>query len=460
MSVSKNDDIQLYIDGFTAEGSGVGRKDGLAVFVPGAAQGDTVTAHIIKVKKNYAIGKISEIITPSKDRQISDCPVFPRCGGCVYRHISYEAEKNLKRTRVEDCFKRIGHLDIKTEDIIGGARTRYRNKAQYPVRYENGKLNIGFFSERTHRVINCEDCLLEPEEFAAVVAVIRSFIIKNNISVYNETTGKGLFRHIYLRKAFATDQIMVTAVINGDTLPEKEKFIKLLKDSVPEITSIYLNINKENSNVILGKKCVHIYGEKTLNDILCGLKISLDPMAFYQVNHDSAEKLYAKTAELINPKPTDTVIDLYCGAGTIGLTVAKKIKTLIGVEIVPEAIENALLNAKNNDIKNAEFICGDAEQAAQQLEERGIKPNTVILDPPRKGCGASLPHTVKRMNPDKIVYISCDPATLARDCAVFAELGYIPSPATPVDMFPATAHVETVILLTAPLYSNKNADSK
>lgn len=448
MSVNKNDEFELYIDGFTAEGNGIGRRDGMAIFVSGAAKGDTVLCHIIKVKKNYAVGKTVRIITPSSIRQNADCSVFPRCGGCVYRHITYEAEKELKTARVKDCFKRIGHIDIEPEEIIAGSRSRYRNKAQYPVRYENGKLCIGFFSERSHRVVDCGDCLLEPEEFSVIVELIRKFILSKNISVYNENSGKGLFRHIYIRKAFATEQISLTLVINGDSLPFSDVVIRDIIENIPSVKNIYLNINKENTNVVLGKKCILIYGEEKITDILCGLKISLDPLSFYQVNHNNAEKLYKKALELLNPNKDDTVIDLYCGAGAIGLSMAHRIKKLIGVEIVPEAIENAKHNAACNNIKNAEFICADAEQAAVLLEQNGIKPNAVILDPPRKGCGATLPETVNRMNPDKIVYISCDPATLARDAEIFSSLGWKIVSVTPVDMFPATAHVETVVMLS------------
>ncbi|MBR1810333.1 MAG: 23S rRNA (uracil(1939)-C(5))-methyltransferase RlmD [Clostridia bacterium] len=448
MSLSKNDDITLTIDGFTSEGSGVGHYEGMAVFVAGAAKGDTVQCHIIKAKKNYAIGKITKILTPSADRIAPDCPAFPRCGGCVYRHISYVAEKELKQQRVDDCFRRIGHLDISTAPIIGGERERYRNKAQYPVRIERGRLCIGFYAGKTHNVADCADCRLQPPEFAEILQIFRDFITKNSISVYNETTGKGLLRHIYIRKAFATGELMVTAVLNGEKLPFADALVAALTAALPAIKSIYININKENSNVVLGETCALLYGKTFIEDILCGLRIRLGPLSFYQVNHDNAEKLYALAAKFAGLTGAETLLDLYCGAGAIGLSMAHRVKKLIGVEIVPEAIKNAEENARINHIANAEFICGDAETAAAQLLARETRPDVVVVDPPRKGCGETLPATIASMAPKKIVYISCDPATLARDCATFAALGWQVQKARPVDMFPATAHCECVALLT------------
>ena len=445
----KNQDIEIEITGITTEGSGVGHYDGIAVFVPNTATGDVIDCHIIKTKKNYAVGKIKSIIKASKSRIIPDCEVFSRCGGCAFRHINYTAECEMKKQRVVDAFARLGHIEISPEEIIkSGRENRYRNKAQYPVRLENGKINIGFFAQNSHRVIDCDDCMLQPKEFGKIVAVFRNWIEKNNISVYNEETHKGLLRHIYIRKAFVTNQVMVCAVINGHNLPKKDDLIVSLLKCADNIASITVNENTNDSNVILGKKCYTIWGSDFIEDILCGVKVRISPLSFYQVNRDQAENLYNKACEYAQLSENDTLLDLYCGAGTIGLSMAKKVKKLIGVEIIPEAIEDAKINAELNGIDNAEFICGDAPEAAKILAERGIKPDVIIVDPPRKGCAADLLDTIDGMNPKRLVYISCDPATLARDCEILKEKGFEIQKVTPVDMFPKTSHIETVVLLS------------
>lgn len=447
--LKKNQDIEIEITGITTEGSGVGHYDGIAVFVPNTATGDVIDCHIIKTKKNYAVGKINHILKAAKSRIAPDCDVFSRCGGCVFRHINYSAECEMKKQRVIDAFARLGHIEISPEEIIkSGRENRYRNKAQYPVRLENGKLSIGFFAQNSHRVIDCSDCMLQPKEFGKIVSVFRTWIEKNNISVYNEETHKGLLRHIYIRKAFETNQVMVCAVINGHNLPKKDDLIVSLLKCTDNIASITVNENTNDSNVILGKKCYTIWGSDFIEDILCGVKVRISPLSFYQINRDQAEKLYYKAAEYAELSENDTLLDLYCGAGTIGLSMAKKVKKLIGVEIIPEAIEDAKINAEINGIDNAEFICGDAPEAAKILADRGIKPDVIIVDPPRKGCAPDLLDTIDRMNPDRLVYISCDPATLARDCAILKEKGYEVQKVTPVDMFPKTSHVETVVKLT------------
>lgn len=447
--LKKNQDIEIEITGITTEGSGVGHYDGIAVFVPNTAAGDVIDCHIIKTKKNYAVGKINSIIKAAKTRIIPDCDVFSRCGGCAFRHINYTAECEMKKQRVVDAFARLGHIEISSEEIIkSGRENRYRNKAQYPVRSEKGKINIGFFAQNSHRVIDCRDCLLQPKEFGKIVSVFEKWIKKNSISVYNEETHKGLLRHIYIRKAFETNQIMVCAVINGHNLPKKDDLIISLLKCTDNITSIAVNENTNDSNVILGKKCYTIWGSDYIEDILCGIKVRISPLSFYQVNRDQAEKLYNKAAEYAEVTENDTLLDLYCGAGTIGLSMAKKVKHLIGVEIIPEAIEDAKINAEINGIDNAEFICSDAPEAAKILKDKGIKPDVIIVDPPRKGCASELLDTIDEMNPKRLVYISCDPATLARDCAILKENGYEVKKVTPIDMFPKTSHVETVVLLS------------
>lgn len=431
----------------TAEGSGIGKIDGLAVFVPGTAIGDSVTAHIIKAKKNYAIGKVLKINKPSRDRTENDCPAFPACGGCAYRHISYGAELRIKRKRVADAIERIGGIDVGTQKILRGKDSAYRNKAQYPVRILNGKVETGFFAERTHRLIPCADCRLQPEENGEILALIKKWILLNPVTIYDEESGKGLIRHLYIRKAFATGEIMVCVVINGDSLPYCDSLVSELTERFPQIKSIVLNVNRENTNVILGKECKTVFGSDCIEDILCGKRFRISPLSFYQVNHDTAELLYGKAAEYAALTGGETVIDLYCGAGTIGLSMIDGIKKLYGVEIVPEAVEDAKKNAELNGVTNAEFICADASEAAEILAGRGIRPDVLIVDPPRKGCDRALIGTIAEMAPSRVVYVSCDPATLARDLAIFRESGYETAEVTPVDMFPRTAHVESVALL-------------
>lgn len=457
--LSKNQDIELTVTGITAEGSGVGHYDGIAVFVPNTAVNDVIECHIIKTKKNYAIGKIKNIIKASKDRIISDCGVFSKCGGCAFRHIDYAAECKMKEQRVYDAFLRIGHLEVALEPISGAGNTnRYRNKAQFPVRQDKNGIHTGFFAANSHRVIDCKDCLLQPKEFSKILKVFESWIKKYNITVYNEETHKGLLRHIYIRKAFGTNQIMVCPVINGHSLPKKDELISELLKCTDNIMSIALNENTNDSNVILGRVTKTLWGNDFIEDILCGIKVRISPLSFYQVNREQAEVLYKKAAEYANLGKTETLLDLYCGAGTIGLSMAEKAEKVIGVEIIPEAVEDAKINAEINGIENAEFICGDAPEAAKILKERNIKPDVIIVDPPRKGCAEDLLETISQMNPKRLVYVSCDPATLARDCKILKEKGYEIQKAAPVDMFPRTSHVETVVLMSrnSKLHMNKH----
>lgn len=441
--VKKNDEFIIDITDVTNEGNGVGRYEGMAVFVPLTAVGDKALVKAIKVKKSYAIGKLIKIINPSEYRIDNDCEAFKSCGGCVFRHISYEAECCLKENKVYEAVKRIGGVDLKPSPIISADNIKgYRNKAQYPVSAE-GK--AGFFAFHSHRIIPCTDCSLQPTIFSEILKVTEDWIKENNISIYSEESHSGLLRHIYLRIAEANNQIMFTAVINGDELPFKDKLIDKLKlvcgDS---LKSVQLNINKEDTNVILGKKCKVIYGEPYITDVLCGVSVRLSPLSFYQVNRSMAEKLYKKAAEYAEPQ-NKNILDLYCGAGTIGLSMARSAKSIIGVEIIPQAIEDAKFNASENGIENAQFLCSDAAKAAEELAKRYIKPDVVIVDPPRKGCSSELIETITdKFCPERVVYVSCDPATLARDIKLFCEKGYNLMEYTPVDLFPRTAHVECV----------------
>ena len=446
LPLSKNQDIQLHIDSVTSEGSGVGRFDGMAVFVSGAASGDTVTAHIIKVKKTYAVGIIKDIIAPSPDRTDVDCPSFRSCGGCSFRHISYEAEKRIKTGWVKDAFLRIAHMDIPVREIVTANTLRYRNKAQYPVGFDK-EIVAGFYAQRSHRIINSADCALQPTEYADIVDAVKNWMTEYKIPPYDAETGCGLVRHIYIRKGLATGEIMVCLVANGSKLPHSDSLCRRLFQ-IDGVKSIILNENLEKTNVILGKKCMTLSGEDCIEDILCGVRVRISPLSFYQVNRDGAELLYKKAAEYASLSGSETVLDLYCGAGTIGLSMADKAKKIIGVEIVPEAIEDAKKNAEINKIENCEFYCMDAGAAAKMLKERDIRPDIIVLDPPRKGCSRDVLEYAVQMNPQKIVYVSCNASTLARDCEILADLGYTTREVTPVDMFPRTAHVECVVFAT------------
>lgn len=446
MAVQKNDDCILKIEALSAEGSGIARQDGLAVFVGGAMPGDTVRAHIIKVKKNYAIGKLTAVLEPSANRVAADCPLFPRCGGCVYRSMSYSAELAEKKRRVEDAFLHLAHCKIACETILSDAPDRYRNKAQYPVVRENGRVQIGFYASRSHRVIPCTDCRLQPEEFGTIVSVFRDWLTEFDISCYDAETHTGLVRHLYLRKGFSSGEILVCVVQNGDRLPHAAVLYDRLREAVPAVVGLVCNRNTEKTNVILGKTCKTLFGKGEIEDTLCGVPVRLSPLSFYQVNHTMAKKLYQKAAEFADLQGGETVLDLYCGAGTIGLSMAKRIRQLYGAEIIPEAVENAKENARRCGAENAAFFCGDAADAAARFRALGVAPDVVLLDPPRKGCADAVLQTVASMEPKKIVYISCDPATLARDSERLFAYGYAPARLAAADLFPRTSHIESVCL--------------
>lgn len=443
--MKKNDIIEIEITDISAEGSGIGRFEGMAVFVPLTAVGDRLLCRIVKVKKSYAFGIIEQLITTSPDRCEPDCGVFKKCGGCVLRHISYESECALKQNRVYQVIKRIGGVDMPPQPIRANKeRTRYRNKAQYPIA-QSGE--TGFYATHSHRIIPCEDCLLQPQEFSAAAKALGEWIRENNISVYDENTHNGLVRHLYMRKAEKTGELMAVIVINGSAVPARDSLIKRLTEALGEnLKSIQLNFNTEDTNVVLGSENRVIFGKSHITDILCDVKVRISPLSFYQVNRDMAELLYKKAAQYAMPQ-NKSILDLYCGAGTIGLSMARQAESIIGVEIVEDAIKDAEINARENGITNARFICADAAQAAQTLKTEGIKPDVVIVDPPRKGCSEELINTIcGDFSPERIVYISCDPATLARDTALIENSGYHLQEYTPFDLFPGTAHVETVAL--------------
>ncbi len=459
--LQKNRIVPLTITAMSAEGNGIGRytesdsERGMAVFVPFTAVGDVIQCRIVKVQKTLAYGRVEAMITPSPDRvpQV-DCPSFGKCGGCAYRHVQYEAELRYKWQRVADALERIGGLTLRPEPIVACAHPdRYRNKAQYPVTAGENGLQIGLYAARSHRVIEQRDCLLQPECFADALDAVVDWARRNRVSVYDETTGRGLLRHIYIREGAQSGERMVCLVCTGGKLPDTAGLVDALRRTVPGLVSVMVNLNAEDTNVVLGKSGFVLYGEPFITDALCGLKFRLSPLSFYQVNHDQAEVLYRLAAEAAALTGTERLLDLYCGTGTIGLSMAHGARELVGVEVVSQAVDDARRNAAENGVQNARFIAADAAQAAKKLEQEGWHPDVVVLDPPRKGCTPSLIDTVVSMAPERIVYVSCDPATLARDLKLFSERDYTTKRVTPVDMFPRTAHCECVCLL-----SRKNDD--
>lgn len=451
MNLNKNDIIRLSITSATTEGNGVGKTDdGIAVFVPLSAIGDVLDVRILKVKKTYAFGKIEKIITPSSARIEPDCPYFAKCGGCVWRHISYEEECKIKQQRVIDAVQRIGKAqNVDFKPIISSNNTlHYRNKAQYPVGKDaDSNTVIGFYSFHSHRIVDCNNCLLQPEIFNKVVEITRKFIELANIEIYNELTGKGKLRHLYIRMGEVTNELMVCYVVNGNGLKQEDLLVKMLRDELPQLKSVIINSNREKTNVILGSKNRVAFGSDHITDELCGLKFKISPFSFWQVNRKQAERLYNKAKEYANLKSDQILLDLYCGTGTIGLTMAENCKMLVGVEIVEDAIKDAQENARINNISNSRFICADSAKAVKQLKNEGLKPDVVILDPPRKGCGEEVVNSIFELSPNRVVYVSCDPATLARDLNMFETGGYIVKEITPCDMFSRTAHVESVCLI-------------
>ncbi len=443
--LKKNDIITLDIYALTTLGSGIGRsEDGMAVFVPFTACGDRIRCRILKVKSDYAYGKAEEILIPSPDRVPQDCPVYGKCGGCSLRHISYAAELRFKEQTVKDAFERIGKLSPEFLPIIeNDFHDRYRNKLQMPAGLENGDIVFGFYAPHSHRIVPCHDCKLQPEIFAKIIDAVSELCAECGIFPYENNAKIGGLRHIYLRKGHYSGEICLCFVAAKDSPAYKTAALRLA-EKFEQIKSVVLNINPDDTNVILGEKQRVLYGKAEISDTICGRTVSLSPKAFYQVNTLAAEKIYKQAEEFARPDGK-ILLDLYCGAGTIGLSMAHKVKRLIGVEIVPDAVENARKNAAANGITNAEFICADAAAAAKELNARGVRPDVIIIDPPRGGCGQSACEQIAAFGSERIVMISCNPATAARDCAYFKELGYITEKVRAADMFSRTGHVECVV---------------
>ncbi|MGN0593469.1 MAG: 23S rRNA (uracil(1939)-C(5))-methyltransferase RlmD [Ruminococcus sp.] len=448
--MQKNEIYTVTIEDITAEGSGVCHIDGMAVFVPETAVGDVLEIKIVKVLKNYAFGIVMKLVEASADRTEPDCAYHKPCGGCTFRHISYEKELQLKAKIVKDAFERLGKLSPEFLPIIGcESRVRYRNKAQYPVAADrDGKLICGFYAKRSHRIVPIEDCLLQPELFGQVVRVILRYAEAKKISAYCEAQNTGILRHIYLRQGYHSGELMVCLVVRKAIERALKGLIPVLTERFPQIKSIVMNINPEKTNVILGKKTVTLYGSDTIVDTMCGNAVSISPLSFYQVNTPQAEKLYGVAKKFAALTGQERLLDLYCGTGTIGLSMADAAGSVLGVEVIPEAVENAKENAARNGIENATFLCGDAGEIAKRLAGENMLPDVIVADPPRKGCDEQTIDAICQMKPRRIVMVSCNPATAARDCARLCQRQYHMVQVQPVDLFPRTGHVECVALMS------------
>jgi len=443
--LEKNQLHTVTIEGYSSEGMGIARIDGQVVFVHGAVRGEVCTIRILKVLKQVAFGRVEEVLEASKGRQAPDCPHYPACGGCDFRHLTYEEELLAKRQRVEDALRRIGGADISVTEILGSESTRgYRNKSQFPV---SPKGEAGFYRARSHDVIPATDCLLQTREANDVARAVEQYLRTYKVPAYDEKKRTGLLRHIYVRTN-KDGQALVCLIVNGKKLPHEQELVEAIRTAVPGTVGVVLNTNTKDTNVILGDKYRTVWGEDTLLDELCGHTFRLAVPAFYQVNRAQAQRLYQKGVELAELTGEELVLELYCGAGTITLTMADKAKKVIGAEIVPEAVENARENAARNGITSVEFHCADAAEIAVKLAREQLRPDVVVVDPPRKGLAEEVVDSIAAMGPKRVVYISCDPGTLGRDVKRFAELGYQLKSAAAVDLFPRTCHVETVCLLS------------
>jgi len=445
--LTKNAVYETTVTDYTAEGQGIAHIEGCAVFIPNAIAGEKLRVRIEVAKKTWAAGKIVEILEKSPHRINRACPVAKLCGGCDFWHMDYEEETRLKADRVRQCLNRMGGETLNEIPILSAPTCRgYRNKAQYPVSQKKGRAYAGFFRAGTHEVVENSRCLILPEETDRVKDAVMDYVNQYRITVYDEVAHKGLLRHIYVRRGAVSGQILVCLVVNGRKLPHVPELIGRLK-KVPGFTSLVLSVNTEKRNTILGEEFITLYGPGYIEDTLCGLTFRLSARSFYQVNHTQAQRLYDAAISQAEITKSDTVLDLYCGVGTITLCMAKAAGKVIGVEVVPQAVEDARDNAIRNGIENAEFICGDAGQAALELEAKGIRADVVTVDPPRKGLNAEAVEALARFAPRRIVYVSCDPATLARDVKLLKERGYRLKNALAADLFPRTVHVESVVTM-------------
>ncbi|WP_297633108.1 23S rRNA (uracil(1939)-C(5))-methyltransferase RlmD [uncultured Clostridium sp.] len=451
--VEKNKEYTLDIISQGYEGEGIAKIDGYPIFIQEALKGEKVNARILKTKKNYAYGKLINIENESKGRVVPKCEYYKRCGGCKVQHMDYKTQLDFKWERVKDCIKKIGGLSeelVKYPLGMEESPYRYRNKVQLPVGLVNGELKIGFYAERSHDIIDIENCLIQDEKADKVRAVTKKWMLENNIRPAFKDAKfdkKGLIRHVMIRTGFKTNEVMVVLVGTKKEIPHIEKFIEEIKENIDGVKSIVLNVNSEETNVILGSECITLWGEETIQDYIGEFKFNISPLSFFQVNPIQTEVLYNKALEYADLSGEEIVFDAYCGTGTITLFLSKKAKKVYGVEIIEPAIINARENANLNNVTNAEFFVGKSEEVIPELIEKDIKADTIVVDPPRKGCDIKLLEAIGKVKPKRVVYVSCDPSTLARDLKVLEEQGYKTVEVQPVDMFPHTAHIETVVKL-------------
>ncbi|ELC8462888.1 23S rRNA (uracil(1939)-C(5))-methyltransferase RlmD [Clostridium perfringens] len=451
--VEKNKEYIFDIISQGYEGEGIAKIDNkYPIFIEGALKGEKVKVRIVKVNKNFAYGKLMEVLEASEERVNPPCAIYKRCGGCKLQHASYKAQLDFKWDRVKDCVSKIGKLDPTIVKYPLGMENpwRYRNKVQLPIGLINGEVKIGFFAPRSHDIIDMESCLIQDEIGDKVVKLTREWIEKFNIRPYNvdgEYDEKGIVRHIMIRRGFTTNEVMVVLVTNGEKLPHKEEFVDLMVKNIPGIKSVIQNINLKKTNVILGLESKTLWGEDTISDYIGDFRFNISPLSFFQVNPTQTEVLYGKALEYANLTGNEEVFDAYCGTGTITLFLSQKAKKVYGVEIIPQAIDNAWINAKENKVENVEFFVGESEVVIPDLINKGVKADVVVVDPPRKGCDKKLLDAITNINAKKIVYVSCDPSTLGRDLQVLEENGYKTLEVQPVDMFPNTSHVENVAKL-------------
>ena len=438
---------EAVISDYTAQGQGIAKIEGCAVFIPNAIAGERCLVRIEKAQKTWAAGKITEILERSPHRVNRECSVAKLCGGCDFWHMDYEEETRLKADRVRQALCRLAGEDLQEIPILSAPTCYgYRNKAQYPVSSQKGRVYAGFFRAGTHNVVENTGCLILPKEADAVKKQVIDHVNHYRLSAYDEKTGKGLLRHIYVRRGAVSGQVLVCLVLNGRKLPYTEDLIERLK-KVPGFTSLVLSVNTKQGNTVLGEEYITLYGPGYIEDTLCGLHFRLSPRSFYQVNHHQAQRLYEAAIAQAQITKADLVLDLYCGVGTITLAMAKAAGKVIGVEVVEQAVQDARENAARNGVENVEFFCGDAGKAALALEEKGIRADVVVVDPPRKGLNNDTIEALGRMLPRRIVYVSCDPATMARDVALLKEKGYRLQSAQAADLFPRCAHVESIVCL-------------
>ncbi len=451
MTLTKNQVIKVNITSMSSDGNGIAKYDGITVFVPFSAVGDVLEVKVVKLHKTYVFAIISDIIAPSESRVAPECKIYGKCGGCCFAHMTYEAELLAKHAFVEHAMQRIGNINTHVNNVLPSPnKMRYRNKVQYPVCEVKGSVQSGFYASRSHRIIPCDDCLLQPKMLNEIAKTCCCTFENYGVKIYDEETNTGLLRHIYLRHAEKSGKVLLCLVINGKSLPNESFILNDILTAHPQIETVVININTNRTNVILGKKCKTIHGNGFIKDELCGVPVKLGAMSFYQVNTQGAELLYKTAADMAQLSSNDVLLDLYCGTGTIGLAVMKRTqcKKLVGVEIIPEAVESAKQNALQMGVDNAHFICASTSSAVQTLIDSKLLPTAVVLDPPRKGCDEITLSAVVEMAPKKIIMISCNVATAARDVKYLSSKGYTVFAITPVDLFPRTKHIECVVLMS------------